>query len=204
MRDKKIDQITRDNYDTEEHRAARRLEYRTDDPLRCFEREIGYTLLDRAYRRALDSTIEELRKEGENHGKRYYTLMPVAAELIEYWYNNAPETYMFRHPSPQELRQCFESHRPAAFWVRLLRMEHEAAKQEQPADIARRSSKTHLRIPPDFAVQPLKPGQPATTPTQCGHCGLSWDDAIATGYTPAPAARCPFEYFHVYPKEKQP
>lgn len=30
----------------------------------------------------------------------------------------------------------------------------------------------------------------------CGTCGLSWDDSIVTGMTPAPAARCPFEYFH--------
>ncbi len=30
----------------------------------------------------------------------------------------------------------------------------------------------------------------------CGTCGLSWDDSIPTGWTPAPAARCPFEYFH--------
>lgn len=29
-----------------------------------------------------------------------------------------------------------------------------------------------------------------------GACGLSWDDSIVTGMTPAPSARCPFEYFH--------
>jgi hypothetical protein len=31
-----------------------------------------------------------------------------------------------------------------------------------------------------------------------GSCGLSWDDSIITGITPAPSARCPFEYFHKY------
>ena len=31
-----------------------------------------------------------------------------------------------------------------------------------------------------------------------GNCGLSWDDSIITGMTPAPSARCPFEYFHEY------
>lgn len=30
----------------------------------------------------------------------------------------------------------------------------------------------------------------------CGECGRSWDDSIGTEWTPAPAARCPFEYFH--------
>ena len=35
-------------------------------------------------------------------------------------------------------------------------------------------------------------------PTTCGACGLTWDDAIVTSWTPAPSARCPFEYFHEY------
>ena len=30
----------------------------------------------------------------------------------------------------------------------------------------------------------------------CGVCQRSWDDSIVTGMTPAPSARCPFEYFH--------
>jgi hypothetical protein len=51
-------------------------------------------------------------------------------------------------------------------------------------------------IPKDYPVQPLKPGQKAKDPVTCGDCGLSWDDAIPTGMTPAPSARCPFEAFH--------
>lgn len=55
------------------------------------------------------------------------------------------------------------------------------------------------RIPKDFPVTPILPGatqaQGPTVATCCG-CGLSWDDAISTGYTPAPSARCPFEVFH--------
>lgn len=51
-------------------------------------------------------------------------------------------------------------------------------------------------IPRGFAVQPLKPGQEAKDKCTCGTCGLSWDDAIPTSYTPAPSGRCPFEYFH--------
>lgn len=31
---------------------------------------------------------------------------------------------------------------------------------------------------------------------QCGTCGRCWDDAVSTGITPAPSARCPFEYDH--------
>ena len=52
------------------------------------------------------------------------------------------------------------------------------------------------KIPKDFPVQPLKPGQEAKEKMTCGTCGLSWDDAIPTSLTPAPAARCPFEYYH--------
>ena len=38
----------------------------------------------------------------------------------------------------------------------------------------------------------------------CGHCGRAWDDSIPTHLTPAPAARCPFEYSHVYRKPRLP
>jgi len=32
--------------------------------------------------------------------------------------------------------------------------------------------------------------------TVCGTCGRAWDDSVSTAWTPAPAARCPFEYDH--------
>jgi hypothetical protein len=32
----------------------------------------------------------------------------------------------------------------------------------------------------------------------CGHCGFTWNDALITALTPAPSARCPNEYNHVY------
>lgn len=51
-------------------------------------------------------------------------------------------------------------------------------------------------IPADFEVRPLQPGENPPGKTTCGTCGLSWDDDIVTGITPAPSARCPFEYFH--------
>lgn len=51
-------------------------------------------------------------------------------------------------------------------------------------------------IPADFPVQPLNDDDDATDRATCGNCGLSWDDAIATEYTPVPSARCPFEAFH--------
>lgn len=53
-------------------------------------------------------------------------------------------------------------------------------------------------VPPDFPVQPLTPDQiaSATDPATCGTCGRTWDDAVGTEWTPAPSARCPFEYFH--------
>lgn len=51
-------------------------------------------------------------------------------------------------------------------------------------------------IPADFPVKPLQDGQSAKDKVTCGTCGLSWDDAISTSWTPAPGGRCPFEYFH--------
>lgn len=62
--------------------------------------------------------------------------------------------------------------------------------------------KYHDPIPKDFPVQPCKP-EDAKDPATCGHCGLTWDDSISTAWTPAPSARCPFEYFHKYPKERR-
>lgn len=59
--------------------------------------------------------------------------------------------------------------------------------------------RTLKAIPEDFPVRPLTTQaqrNAAHHPTQDGHCGLWWDDAIPTAYTPTPAARCPFEAFH--------
>jgi hypothetical protein len=51
-------------------------------------------------------------------------------------------------------------------------------------------------IPKDHPVRPLRAGQKAKDLATCGTCGLSWDDGIATSWTPAPGGRCPFEYYH--------
>ncbi len=51
-------------------------------------------------------------------------------------------------------------------------------------------------VPESFPVKVLGPDDPATDRMLCEACGREWDDAIATGWTPVPAARCPFEYFH--------
>lgn len=51
-------------------------------------------------------------------------------------------------------------------------------------------------VPDDFPVRVLGPDDKAADPVTCGECGRTWDDSIATGYTPAPAGRCPFEAFH--------
>ena len=55
-------------------------------------------------------------------------------------------------------------------------------------------------IPSDWPVQPIDAASvpDAIDPAGCGSCGLLWDDGIVTRMTPAPAARCPFESFHVY------
>jgi len=59
-------------------------------------------------------------------------------------------------------------------------------------------------IPDDFPVQPIETDDegnvigPVVEPiATCGACGLSWDDGRVTDWTPAPSARCPFEYFHI-------
>ncbi len=58
-------------------------------------------------------------------------------------------------------------------------------------------------IPADFEVQPIDPNDPnAKDPATDGECGLTWDDGISTGITPAPGGRCPFEYFHKYEASK--
>jgi hypothetical protein len=59
-----------------------------------------------------------------------------------------------------------------------------------------------IKVPKDYPVRPLKRNQPAEDRATCGTCGLSWDDAIITSMTPAPAARCPFETFHDYEPPK--
>ena len=63
--------------------------------------------------------------------------------------------------------------------------------------------RTHRPIPKDFPVQPIHTDRNGENIARCGHCGLSWNDSITTAWTPAPSARCPFEYFHLYPETKK-
>lgn len=53
-------------------------------------------------------------------------------------------------------------------------------------------------VPEDFPVRPLTAEEipHAGDAVTCEECGLTWDDSITTSMTPAPSARCPFEYFH--------
>lgn len=39
-------------------------------------------------------------------------------------------------------------------------------------------------------------GNEIVTVATCGNCGRSWNDAAVSSVTPAPSARCPFEYDH--------
>jgi hypothetical protein len=59
------------------------------------------------------------------------------------------------------------------------------------------------RVPRDFPVKPLGRKDPAEDRVTCGCCGRSWDDSISTSWTPAPSARCPFEYFHTYDEDDE-
>ena len=51
-------------------------------------------------------------------------------------------------------------------------------------------------IPADFPVRPVAFDPRNPNHAQCNTCNRAWDDSIATAYTPAPSARCPFEHFH--------
>lgn len=57
-----------------------------------------------------------------------------------------------------------------------------------------------MRVPADFEVRPIRRGSRAMLTAvdlcMCGNCLRMWDDAVVTGLTPAPSARCPFERFH--------
>lgn len=52
---------------------------------------------------------------------------------------------------------------------------------------------TVLTHPVTGEEYPAPPGADIVT---CGECRRSWDDSLPTSVTPAPAARCPFEYDH--------
>ena len=55
------------------------------------------------------------------------------------------------------------------------------------------------KVPKGFPVKVLRTEaqrQKAKDAATCGTCGRSWDDAVVTGWTPAPSARCPFESYH--------
>lgn len=65
------------------------------------------------------------------------------------------------------------------------------------------SESVRKRIPKDFPVQPIAHDAPAKALATCGACGLSWDDGVATDWTPTPSARCPFEYYHTADKRKR-
>ena len=59
-----------------------------------------------------------------------------------------------------------------------------------------RRALVRAKIPPDWPVQPLGMVEKRPRRAECGNCGLAWDDDAVTLLTPAPAGRCPFEYFH--------
>lgn len=48
-----------------------------------------------------------------------------------------------------------------------------------------------------YLAQTLKRGRDASRDlATCWTCGRTWDDGVPTAWTPAPSARCPFEYSH--------
>ena len=54
-----------------------------------------------------------------------------------------------------------------------------------------------MRFRYDGGVKYVAPWRAAPTAfARCLTCGRAWDDDKPTSRTPAPAARCPFEYWH--------
>lgn len=49
---------------------------------------------------------------------------------------------------------------------------------------------------PPGSIQFGTVAEPEEDLVTCGSCGRTWNDAIITGSTPAPAGRCPFEGIH--------
>lgn len=62
----------------------------------------------------------------------------------------------------------------------------------------RRKARKLPDVPASFPVRVLSAEEARNNPNACtcGACGRSWDDSISTAYTPAPGARCPFEFHH--------
>jgi len=88
---------------------------------------------------------------------------------------------------------------PREVAIKILENAKKALKEKiESLEKAEGKNKKVERIPKDHPVQPLKPEQSAKDKATCGHCGLSWDDGISTSLTPAPSARCPFEYYHIH------
>lgn len=47
-----------------------------------------------------------------------------------------------------------------------------------------------------FDAERYRERHPDADVARCGTCGRAWDDAVPTGWTPAPSGRCPYEDQH--------
>ena len=72
-------------------------------------------------------------------------------------------------------------------------MEHKDARIRQLTAII---ADMRNRIFEDATTQDDGNGGVLVETATCGECGMSWNDALITSYTPAPSGRCPFEYVH--------
>lgn len=81
---------------------------------------------------------------------------------------------------------------------------HGAACSLNPANVAPESALIDSRaddrgVVEVFDADAYRKAHPDAQVVTCGGCGRSWDDSVVTAYTPAPSARCPFEYDHDEP-----
>lgn len=74
--------------------------------------------------------------------------------------------------------------------IRALRAALDANGQHAPL------SALELDLAGDSALTYDDDGRPVVKLAKCGTCFQRWNDAAISSLTPAPSARCPFEYEH--------
>lgn len=122
------------DFETSEYRAARQQAYALVDVYGAhavFQQATGIEVNQSVYVQMLDREMDaEKHHDAVTEARRNArSRMMSAAALLEYWYWNADQTLMYREPTIEHIRQSFESGRPGAFWVRLLRIEKGPADQ---------------------------------------------------------------------------
>lgn len=71
-----------------------------------------------------------------------------------------------------------------------------AAKEKRIAELRAIFAAEEISIENGATPQIDDDGKVVEDMATCGTCGKTWNDALITGTTPTPSARCPYEYIH--------